>query len=111
MNDVRAAYRQVLRSLRAFRVVRIFGRLGSLRDIVFSLAAALGPVLNAFLIMLIISSICARPPEIPAAARIEGGARGEYHGLDRVRRRAVMMLTARLPALRQSACAAHGSQR
>ena len=46
MNDVRAAYRQVLRSLRAFRVVRIFGRLGSLRDIVFSLAAALGPVLH-----------------------------------------------------------------
>ena len=48
----------VLRSLRAFRVVRLFGRMGALRDIVSSLTAAVVPVLNAFLILLIVSSIC-----------------------------------------------------
>ncbi len=48
----------VLRSLRAFRVVRLFGRMGALRDIIASLTAAIVPVLNAFLIMLIVSSIC-----------------------------------------------------
>ena len=48
----------VLRSLRAFRVVRLFGRMGTLRDIVSSLTAAILPVLNAFLIMLIVGSIC-----------------------------------------------------
>ena len=48
----------VLRSLRAFRVVRLFGRMGALRDIVSSLTAAISPVLNAFLIMLIVGSIC-----------------------------------------------------
>lgn len=49
----------VLRSLRAFRVVRLFGRMGPLRDIVSSLTAAISPVLNAFFIMLIVGSICA----------------------------------------------------
>ena len=48
----------VLRSLRAFRVVRLFGRMGALRDIVAALTAALAPVLNAFFILLIICSIC-----------------------------------------------------
>ena len=59
----------VLRSLRAFRVVRLFGRMGALRDIVSSLTAAIVPVLNAFLIMLIVSSVCeAAPPRIRARA-------------------------------------------
>ena len=59
----------VLRSLRAFRVVRLFGRLGSLRDIVASLTAAITPVLNAFLIMFIVGSICGAPdpPRRPVA--------------------------------------------
>jgi voltage-gated sodium channel len=47
-----------LRSLRAFRVVRLFGRLGPLRDIVESLTAAVVPILNAFLVLLIVSSVC-----------------------------------------------------
>ena len=51
----------VLRSLRAFRVVRLFGRMGALRDIVSALTAAISPVLNAFLIMLIVGSICKSP--------------------------------------------------
>ncbi len=65
----------VLRSLRAFRVVRLFGRMGALRDIISSLTSAIVPVLNAFLIMLIVSSICelllvnlssiAPPPSFP----------------------------------------------
>jgi hypothetical protein len=48
----------VLRSLRAFRVVRLFGRMSALRNIIASLTAAIVPVLNAFLVMLIVSSIC-----------------------------------------------------
>ena len=48
----------VLRSLRAFRVIRLFGRMGTLRDIVVSMTAAILPVLNAFLVMLIVASIC-----------------------------------------------------
>ena len=48
----------VLRSLRAFRVVRLFGRMGTLRDIISSLTAAIFPVLNAFLVLLLITSIC-----------------------------------------------------
>ncbi len=44
--------------MRAFRVIRLFGRLGSLRDIIAALTAAVVPVLNAFLIMLIVGSIC-----------------------------------------------------
>ena len=49
-----------LRTVRAFRVLRLFGRVGALRDIVAALAAALLPVLNAFLVLLIVASICAR---------------------------------------------------
>jgi hypothetical protein len=44
--------------LRAFRVIRLFGRLGSLRDIIAALTAAVVPVLNAFLIMFIVGAIC-----------------------------------------------------
>ena len=40
-------------------MIRLFGRLGSLRDIVEALTGAVGPVLNAFLIMLIVCAICA----------------------------------------------------
>jgi hypothetical protein len=47
-----------LRSLRAFRVVRLFGRLGPLRDIIESLTAAVVSILNAFLVLLIVSSVC-----------------------------------------------------
>ena len=50
----------VVRSLRAFRVVRLFGRMGALRDIISSLYAATMPVLNTFIILLIISAICER---------------------------------------------------
>ena len=48
----------VARSIRAFRVLRLFGRLGSLRDIFAALTAAVVPVLNAFLIMLLVGAVC-----------------------------------------------------
>ena len=35
---------RVYRSMRAFRVIRLFGRLGSLRDIISALTAAIIPV-------------------------------------------------------------------
>ena len=38
---------RVCRSMRAFRVIRLFGRLGSLRDIITALTAAIIPVIFA----------------------------------------------------------------
>ena len=52
----------VVRSLRAFRVLRLFGRFKGLTSIVVALAASVVPVLQALLILLIVSSICAAPP-------------------------------------------------
>ena len=51
----------VIRVMRAFRVIRLFGRLKSLKNIVGALTASILPVMNAFLILLIIASICAPP--------------------------------------------------
>jgi hypothetical protein len=48
----------ILRVVRAFRVVRIFGRLRSLKNIITGLAASVAPVFNAFLLMLLVVSIC-----------------------------------------------------
>jgi len=44
-----------LRILRAFRVMRLFGRLQSLRQIIAALTQSIIPVLNAFLIMMLIT--------------------------------------------------------
>mmetsp|Transcript_42423 Transcript_42423/g.86731 ORF Transcript_42423/g.86731 Transcript_42423/m.86731 type:complete len:381 (+) Transcript_42423:198-1340(+) len=52
----------ILRVMRAFRVLRLFGRLKALRQIINALTASIVPVLNAFLIMLIVTSICASLP-------------------------------------------------
>ena len=48
----------VLRLIRACRVVRIFGRFKSLKAIISALAASLIPVLNAFVILLLLMAIC-----------------------------------------------------
>jgi hypothetical protein len=48
-----------LRLMRAFRVMRLFGRLQSLRQIIEALTASMIPVGNALLIMLLITSIYA----------------------------------------------------
>jgi hypothetical protein len=51
----------ILRLMRAFRIVRIFGRVKALRNIIAALTASMLPVLNAFVILLVIASICALP--------------------------------------------------
>ena len=45
--------------MRAFRVLRLFGRLESLRQIITSLTSSIIPVANAFLIMALVTSIYA----------------------------------------------------
>ena len=47
----------VLRLLRAFRVLRLFGRLGAQRRIVYAIMASLMPVLHAMTIVSLIISI------------------------------------------------------
>ncbi|EKX49828.1 hypothetical protein GUITHDRAFT_104223 [Guillardia theta CCMP2712] len=65
----------VLRLMRAFRVMRLFGRLASLRLIINSLCSSIVPVLNAFLIMLLITSIYAI-----LAVNFFGSTSPEYFG-------------------------------
>jgi voltage-gated sodium channel len=48
----------ILRSLRALRVARLFGRLESSKKILAALSASLIPMCNAFFIMLIVAMIC-----------------------------------------------------
>ncbi len=48
--------------LRAFRVLRLFGRLESLRNIVTAITASIIPVLNAFVIIYLVASICSIYP-------------------------------------------------
>ena len=49
----------VMRAMRAFRVVRLFGRLRSLREIITALSISIIPVTNAFLILLLVTCIYA----------------------------------------------------
>ena len=49
----------ILRLMRAFRIVRIFGRIKALRNIIKALTSSILPVLNAFVILLVVASICA----------------------------------------------------
>ena len=51
----------VIRVMRAFRVIRLFGRMKSLKDIVGALTASILPVLNALLVLFIVTCICAYP--------------------------------------------------
>jgi hypothetical protein len=51
----------VLRMMRVFRVIRLFGRMKELRKMVIACMSSLIPMGNAFLIMIIIASICAPP--------------------------------------------------
>ena len=48
----------VVRLMRAFRVIRLFGRFKSLKKTVSALLSSLIPVTNAFIIIFVISSIC-----------------------------------------------------
>ena len=51
----------ILRLMRAFRIIRMFGRIKTLRNIVTALTASILPVLNAFVILLVVASICGSP--------------------------------------------------
>ena len=50
----------ILRVIRAFRVIRIFGRLKSLKNIIGALTASIIPVANAFLLVILVMGICAQ---------------------------------------------------
>ena len=50
-----------LRMMRAFRVIRLFGRLKALKKMIAACLASVVPMLNAFLIMVIIACICEPP--------------------------------------------------
>jgi hypothetical protein len=52
----------LLRLVRAFRVVRLFGRMRALKRILSSLCASIVPELDAFLIFFIVASICESLP-------------------------------------------------
>ena len=58
--------------LRAFRVLRLFGRLRRLRAIIGGITSSIRPVLNAFLIIFVVASICEGPhrpsPRVTAGA-------------------------------------------
>ncbi len=47
----------VLRLLRAFRVLRLFGRLGAHRRLLYALTASLLPVLNAMIVVALVISV------------------------------------------------------
>jgi hypothetical protein len=47
-----------INSLPVIRVVRLFGRIKSLKKIISALSASVVPVLNAFLVLLVVACIC-----------------------------------------------------
>ncbi len=63
----------IIRSLRALRMLRLLGKLKSLKNIVTALSASILPVLQSFLIVLVVIAICPpsalpRPAHLPAHA-------------------------------------------
>jgi hypothetical protein len=60
----------VLRMMRAFRVIRLFGRIKALKKMIAACVASVVPMMNAFLIMTILASICTwDSSRQPASAR------------------------------------------
>ncbi len=52
----------ILRMMRVFRVIRLFGRIKALKKMIAACIASVIPMANAFLIMTILASICERSP-------------------------------------------------
>lgn len=48
----------VLRLIRVFKMMRLFTKLKSLRMLINALAASVIPVINSFMILMLITSIC-----------------------------------------------------
>jgi hypothetical protein len=55
----------IVRILRALRVIRLFGRVKSLRKIISALTMAILPVFNVFLILFLLMGICELPFQVP----------------------------------------------
>ena len=53
---------QTGRSMRAFRIVRLFRRVKSLRNIVMALTSSIVPVINAYFVLLVAMCICVYHP-------------------------------------------------
>ena len=64
----------VLRLVRAFRVIRLFGRMRQLKRILSALSASILPELNALMIMFIVVSICECPERFPRGMRFRSRA-------------------------------------
>ena len=53
--------------MRAFRVIRLFGRVKELKTMITAVTASIVPMMHAFVILLIVLGICERcPPPLPA---------------------------------------------
>ncbi len=58
----------LVRLMRAVRIVRLFGRVKELRKLFYAIVSSLFPMMNAFVILIIVLSICA-PAPAPASSR------------------------------------------
>ena len=63
----------VVRMLRAIRVVRLFGKVEALKRVVAALSASVVPMANAFIIMFIVTSICTHSPSHPCLYQLPTG--------------------------------------
>jgi hypothetical protein len=61
-----------LRVFRAFRVMRLFKKLQSMRKILISLGACFKPVLSAFVILFILASVYSQVAQAPYGAGDSG---------------------------------------
>jgi hypothetical protein len=51
--------------IRAFRVIRLFGRVKELKKMITAVTASIFPMMNAFVILIIVLCICERIPPPP----------------------------------------------
>ncbi len=59
--------------MRALRVIRLFGRIRALKKMATAVTASIFPMMNAFVILLIVVSICAASC-VRVSARVRAGA-------------------------------------
>ncbi len=64
--------------VRAFRVIRLFGRIDALKKMAAAVTASIFPMMNAFVILLIVLSICACDDTLPLLAH-NALALGTHH--------------------------------
>jgi hypothetical protein len=59
--------------MRAFRVIRLFGRVHALKKMIAAVTASLFPMMNAFIILMIVLSICKLEFTIEASVKFDTG--------------------------------------